>query len=192
MLYYFIDITQYIVFDDTQTLNFDTFAIMIKKEQAAHIPTWKKRNVAAVDSQSIIEMRLLHKGNPNSAHNRQPSHQGLEGQPDPAREEEVAHPDPHGQEIRYHFANPYAGAHMEFGEGFDNQLDILLPCPSDIQLNYDFATDVLCLVHLCRKGAQEVGRCIMSQSLCICHVSPADLDQRDVYETYVTTSTHWH
>lgn len=94
-------------------------------------------------------MWLLYKGNPDSAHHRQPSNQGFQGQPDPAREEEVAHPDPHGQEVGNHFANSDASTHVEFGEGFDDELNVLLAGPSDVHFDDDFTTDILSFVHLC-------------------------------------------
>ena len=122
-----------------------------RRRKAVGAPTWKEGNVAAIDCQSVIEVRLLHKGNPDSAYDRQPPHQRLQGQPNPAREEEVAHPDPHSQEIGDRFANSKSSAQVDFGEGLDDQLDILLACPCDINLDYNFTTDILCLVHLCMR-----------------------------------------
>ena len=40
---------------------------------------------------------------------------------------------------------------MEFGKGFDDQLDILLASPRDIHLNDDFTAHIFCLVNLQRK-----------------------------------------
>ena len=42
---------------------------------------------------------------------------------------------------------------MEFGEGFDDELNVLLARPCDVHFNDDFTTDVLSLVHLCIRRA---------------------------------------